>query len=61
MSDSNKKDDKSGISINSIRNTFYSRYESELKKIWEHSVFVWGFVVLLFTGIYSPFFSDGMV
>ena len=50
MSDSNKKDDKSGISINSIRNTFYSRYESELKKIWEHSVFVWGFEVLLFTG-----------
>ena len=49
------------ISVESLRNTFYSRYESELKNLWQHSIFIWGFEVLLFTAygyLVASFFLD---
>ena len=47
-------DDK--ISMKDVRDTLYSRYDAEIKNLWEHSAFVWGFELLLFTG-YGYLFS----
>ncbi len=37
------------VPIDSVRNTLYQRYESELTSLWSHSRFIWGFVTVLFT------------